>query len=774
MSIKRFILSLALICFAASTFAQKAKLAKADKFFKDYDYQQAIEAYLDILDKNDVASAKINIAECYRHVDNWADAEYWYGQVVRLPESKPVHKLYYGMALQSNGKCEQAKQWFDEYTTLVPDDLRGKLLKESCDEVIMDRLLKAGALYKVTNVAQLNTAYDDFGTSYFENGLVFSSERDRGVAIKRQHSWTGQPFLELFFAKTSLVDEETLDYKYGKPEKYSTKINSKFHDGPVTFTKDFKEIYFTRNNLIQGKIGKDDEGVIRLKVYGSKRTGDKWSDFEGLPFNSDEYSVAHPSLTADGTQLFFSSDMPGGFGGMDLYVSYLENGRWSPPVNLGPSINTEGHEVFPFIHEDGTLYFASDGHTGLGGLDIFYANSTSGNFGAPVNLGYPINTTSDDFGLILNSEKRHGYLSSNRPGGSGGDDIYSFSRSAVLAEVLVYDKLTGDPIEGATVATGYAPTPTLKTGIDGKAKIQLPLDQTFEFGGSKETYNDNSITASTKNYKPGDVIFFKIPLEHPLEYTLTGIVTDKKTGKPLSGATVVLESQCGQETQYTTTDDNGFYEFVLRPNCCYIVKVYQDGYLTKEDNFCTSADPNVTAYKRDVPLIVDVAKLKCPTDPRCPDYNPNVIDPPIKGVVLEHIYYNFDRAEIRSDATASLSKLLTYLKENPGFIVEIGSHTDSRATTKYNERLSARRAESVVNYLVRNGIERSRLRAKGYGETQHVNGCYDNVKCDERDHQANRRTEFRVVGSVNGKDVDLKSGVPQTGYDIDPCRKCPF
>lgn len=738
-------------------FAQKGKMARANRFFKTMNYQEAIEAYLEILDKSDNNDAKMNLAECYRKVDNMADAEYWFGQVVRLPDAKPIQKLYYGMALQANGKCDQAKQWFEEYTSLVPDDLRGRLLKESCDEVMVDRLLKAGALYKVTNIAKMNTGYDDFGATYFDKGIVFSSERDRGVAIKRIHSWTGHPFLELFYAPAQLIDEETMEYKYGESDKYSSKINSKFHDGPVSFSKDYKEIFFTRNNVVGSKVGKDDDGIVRLKVYNSKRTGDTWGDLESLPFNSDEYSVAHPALSADGTKLYFSSDMPGGFGGMDLYVAYLENGRWSPPINLGPTVNTEGNEVFPFIHEDGTLYFASDGHTGLGGLDLFYSVDNGGAFSVPVNVGYPVNTSSDDFSLILNPEKTHGYFSSNRSGGSGGDDIYSFTKFAVNVKVLVFDKSSGDPIEGSVVTTGYDVIPNLTTGADGTASLQLPINVALDFKAEKESFEDNAVAVNTKSYKPGETILIQIPLTRPIVISVVGNVKDELTGKPLVGAAVQLESNCGQETQYTTTDGNGRYEFVLRPNCCYIVKVIQNGYITKTDNFCTDViDPLNPVFRRDVPLV------------------PTEVVPAVAPIKLEHIYYNFDKWAIRDDATPSMEELLQLLKDNPQVIVEIGSHTDSRGAAKYNERLSSRRAESVVKYLISKGIAKERLQSKGYGESVHVNNCYDKVPCTEEQHQLNRRTEFKVVGTLKtGSKVDQTSTAPAK-ITTDPCKKCPF
>lgn len=742
--------------------AQKSKLQRANQLFKDLNYQEAIEVYLSILDKGDNAEAKINLADCYRHLHNWADAEYWYGQVVRLPQAQPVHKLYYGMSLQANGKCDQAKPYFEEFLAINPDESRAQLLNKACEEDVMKNILSSGSMYKVINVSKLNTAYDDFGATYFKDGIVWSSGRDRGASVKRIHSWTGHPFLELFSSKATMADENTLEYNYSNPEKYSAKVNSKFHDGPVSFNSDFSEMFFTRNNLLNGKVGKDGEGVIRLKVFSTKKTGDGWGDFVGLPFNSDEYSVAHPSLSEDGSKLYFSSDMPGGFGGMDLYISYFENGRWSPPTNLGPTINTEGHEVFPYLHQDGTLYFASDGNTGLGGLDIFYTLERGNGFSPVINVGFPINSTSDDFFLVMNRDKTHGYFSSNREGGAGGDDIYSFTKFSIEAEVLVFDRNTGEPIQGALVNTGACDLGQMETGPDGRARFQIGMDQSCDFLATKETYEDNSSNLSTRGYKPGDKIFVQIPLTQPIDVKVVGVIRDQKTGKPLIGARVVLESDCGQPSQQSIVGPDGYYEFELRPNCCYVLKVYKDNYLSKTETFCTETTP---------PKVIEAPIALQPEGPVQPIVGPEPVGP--GPVVLEHLYYDFDQAYIRGDAVPSLDNLVSLMKQNATLVVEIGSHTDSRATHKYNERLSARRAESVVQYLVKRGISKDRLRAKGYGETVHVNNCNDNVPCNEEQHQRNRRTEFRVIGTINNQQTSMDSKAP-AAIKIDPCKKCPF
>ncbi len=393
MNIKKLIftfLTATIVC--GAVFGQSAKLKKADENMEALNYQAAIQMYNEVLEKDDDPQAKINIAECYRKVNDPSNAEYWYGQVVRLPQAEPIHKLYYGQMLQRNGKCDLAKEWFEKYVNDVPGDMRGQYLLQACDYVDELRTKNSG-IFEIAHMS-FNSNLDDISPAYFNNGIVFASERDLGTSVKRNHGWTGNPFLELYFIEAKQMrGEDCGNVMYGSPEKFSDELNSRYHDAAVTFSDDEKQIFFTRNNYEDGKVGKSDDGIMKLKVYSADIKGkNEWQNLNGLPFNSDEYSVAHPTLTPDGKKIFFSSDMPGGFGGMDLYVSDQEGNRWGPPLNLGPSVNTEGNEVFPYFHKSGKLYFASDGLIGLGGLDIYYIEEDgNGGWTEVENLGDPVN-----------------------------------------------------------------------------------------------------------------------------------------------------------------------------------------------------------------------------------------------------------------------------------------------------------------------------------------------------------------------------------------------
>lgn len=834
----------ALLAFSAN--AQKTNLKLGQKYMASLQYMEAIELYNRVLKNHDVSEAKINLAEAYRKVNDTENAEFWYGQVVRLSEAEPIHKLYYGMMLQRNGKCELAKEWYQQYVDGVPDDLRGQYLLRACDyeDELMD---KNSGIFEVRQ-CDFNSDLDDFSPYYYKNGLVFTSERDVNPMIKRDHTWTGNPFLELYYVdvrETGGEEENNLcgNYIFGRPEKFSNKLNSKFHEASVAFTNNEKEIYFTRNNFLDGKKEFDDEGIMRLKVYYATNLGEgKWGDLQSLPFNSDEYSVAHPALGPGATKLFFASDMPGGFGGMDIYVSEKESGRWGPPLNLGPEVNTEGHEVFPYVAPDERLYFSSDGHIGLGGLDLFYIEERGENtWTSPENLGFPVNTISDDFGVVFNEAGTCGFFSSDRQGGVGGDDIYSFKKTAAPVEVYVYDEKSNLPIEGASVYIA-SKDETMTTDATGKVLFDLKLGDCTNVKASMEEYENNEKEGCASDINMGDKVKVEIPLNRLSAFDLEGFVFDQGLGLPMEGAVVTLENDCDAPTpEPVFTDRFGRFYFKLDKECCYKIKAVKEGYLAGviEDK-CTKGIEDSETFKVKIHLqpmainidpdaggdIVNNNQVETlteneyayvdvvtglwidkdnglPADGEYPDgrvYEKGVLkggNYPVKpqqivdGAGIEigdtgersvsipyllHIYYDFDQSYIRDDAISELEKLQGTLTENPDIIVEIGSHTDARGTNRYNIRLSQRRAESVVRWLVEKGIARDRLVPRGYGESVNVNNCSNNVPCSEREHQMNRRTEFKVIGCISCIDPAkaLISEKPEAVKLGKGCTDCPF
>jgi outer membrane protein OmpA-like peptidoglycan-associated protein/tetratricopeptide (TPR) repeat protein len=807
---KKFLLTALVVTLGLSAVsAQSGKLKRAKKLYEGLAYIEAIELYNQILEKGDNAEAKIYLADAYRKINDTENAEYWYGQVVRLSESQPIHKLYYGQMLQRNGKCDLAKEWYEQYVEAVPDEVRAQYLVRGCD--YEEELMTKNVNSYETKHLPFNSNLDDFSPGYYQGGLVFASERDKGSAVKREHTWTGNPFLELFFVdmKAKSKDKLVCQFEYGRPKKYSKEVNEKFHEAAVSFSSDQNEIFYTANNYEGGS----DDGTRKLKIYSAKSEGEnKWGKKESLPFNSDEYSVAHPSLTADGNRLYFASDMPGGFGGMDLYYSDFESGRWGPPTNLGPAINTEGHEIFPYYGPNSRLYFSSDGHIGLGGLDIFYiVEKGEGEWSAPENIGFPLNSNADDFGIIFNEEGTCGFFSSDREGGSGRDDIYSFVKTATPVEIFVFDEDTKLPLKDASV-TNACTGENYTTDEEGKVMIDMKLDTCCNFAASYEGYNNNDKEACTKGVQLGDLVRVEIPLKRNLTFDIEGIVFDQQTGLPLEGVLVEISNDCDKDApEAVTTDASGQFQFDLDADCCYTLKASKDGYLVAilEDQ-CTRDLTESTTLQANINLqpFTSNGNNRIIKDPNTglwidsqtgepADGNINGFiykngklignDPnmtPISNVdpndndgrvhFLLHIYYDFNQSYVREDAVPELEKLLSTLELNPDLIIEIGSHTDSRGTYRYNNRLSQRRAESIVRWLSKRGIDKSRLVAKGYGERVNVNDCSNNVPCSEEEHQYNRRTEFKVIGCQSCDYLDKTISAPSENVTVDPCVGCPF
>ncbi len=831
-TLKSFLL-LCFFCFLTTAiFAQQAKLKKAKKLMEEFNFQGAVELYLDVLDKYDDAEAKINIAECYRMLRNPSEMEYWYGQVALLPQAPPINLLYYAQALQMNNKCDKALEWVNKYLKIIPDDTRALFLLKACEESTVANLRASGALYDVQIRSELSSKGDDFAPTLFkEEGkdkIIIVSTRDmvRGALPTKvvRDNWTNEGFSQLYQTDMRLIDEKTYSYKYGEVKDYTKNIKkTQYHIGPIAFSADASEAYFSATDL-DGK-SKSDDGSLRVKIYKINKKGKSWSEPKSMPFNDEEYNAMHPSLSADGTMLFFASDMPGGFGGLDLYVCYMEEGRWSVPINLGPTINTEGDEVFPYIHGEGqnaTLYFSSNGHIGLGGLDIYMSKENYGSWMEPTNLGYPVNSTFDDFSIAMNADRTHGYFASNRNGTSsdpntGGDDIFSFTKLSISVEVLVFDRKTQMPLENAEVYTACTAVESYTTNPDGKVLLEVGLDHPCDFAAEKVSYRPNTTRADyelLKKQTPGSTIVIQIPLDLERVFDVGGTIIDGFSRMPLKDALVRLKYDCEGEIDELTalTDDEGNYEFLeIREDCDYQIIVSKDGYTKASSTFTTKnvKDGGETIFinlainclpgVEDCPTPIDFPADCIPTGHRDSDgnyecekedgtreyYDANgnhIYSVTPNGDTIRHrwetgmprvvhIFYDFDRANVRDDARPSLDSLVALMKMFPEASVRFTSHTDARGTKAYNRSLSNRRAESVVRYLISNGINKRRLKAKGMGEEVMLNDCYDGIPCSEEEHQENRRTEFTVI-NWDGSGRELKSEKDMRGIKIDRCLKC--
>ena len=732
--------------------------SKAEKLYNALAYHEAIPLYESYIQKHDSSRAMAHLGDCYRLTSRYDKAEYWYSKAVSKGDVEPKYKLYLAQMQQVNGKYDEAAKWYAKYKEDVPEDRRSSNEMKACADY--GQFLLSRDRYTVKNLSFNSSGYD-FSSASYDGGLIYSSSRDSAKAISREHTWTGTEFFDMWYVKGDKTS-------FGKPQRMKGDAATKYHEGTLSFTADNKKVYFTRNNYDNGKVKTSTDKIVKLNIYESEVDGRKWKNDKPFAFNNNEYSVGHPALSPDGNTMYFVSDMPGGYGNTDIYVSKKEGESWGIPKNLGPEINTEGREMFPFVDSDGELYFASDAHGGLGGLDIFRVkpNVKTGKFGKIRNIGAPINSSYDDFGLHYGKDKSYGYFTSDRPDGQGLDDIYSFTDDGIYLEGIVVDAQTGEPICKSDVTMNAKVNKAEKgrttTECDGEFEFNVVRNTDYCFVGSAEGYNTNdSVCATTKAIGPGGKVFVKIPLTKKRDYAMQVSVLGKtpQGNKPLANAKILLSSQCEGWTKAFTTDANGKICEVVRCDCDYIVVANAQGYLPG----------STSVIKDDGECVID---RKCGVNPK----EVEVILSNIPGegddtlqIELKDIYYDFDKWFIRKESERELSKVLGFMQENRDAIVEIGSHTDARAPYDYNIRLSQRRAQSVVDWLIARGISKSKLKAKGYGETQPVNGCTDGVQCTEYEHQRNRRTTFRVIG----KGINIKS-LERFDMQVDPCKVCPF
>jgi outer membrane protein OmpA-like peptidoglycan-associated protein/tetratricopeptide (TPR) repeat protein len=730
------ILSFVVCCAFACGSLLGQSLNKANKYFRELNYQRAIEMYESILKKGVQPQALFNLSECYRKIGNSQKAEYWYSQAVLHPEATPEMFVYLGQAQLANNNAFAARRNFEKFLTFSPNDARAKNLVQACEDSTRQELLNGGLLYQVKPVEEVNSENDDFSPAFHKRGFVYCTERDTGGMVLRRSAWTGRPFVKRYYTIVRLIDEDKMEFRFSKPEEFSRELNTKYHDGSVDFSRDGSMILATRNHVNRGKILYSSAGIVHTKIISAQKSGDTWDKIDNVSFNNPEYSVMHPALTPDGSKMYFSSDMPGGFGNMDLYVAYREgNGSWSAPVNLGPGINTEGDEAFPYVSNDGLLYFASDGHTGLGGLDIYYSRAVRGRWDPVTNLGAPLNSGKDDFGFALDTTRKYGFISSNRDGGKGLADIYLFTRLSVDAEILVFRDDNGHGLDSVAVTCDCYPKKTFYTNIEGKLYLEMPVNRTCNFKLNAPNFEPKEIAISTKDFAVGSQLVQQVPIETDknLSFAVEGLVKDKNDGKTITGAALTLLSSCTNTTQVATADAEGKFNFKLEPSCCYVVRASKTGYFTATTNFCTKGLylSDTLEAQIDMPALLTIG-------------GKSILDTN-SVFVVDNIYHEYDRADIKIESSLGLKTLLTLLQNNPDLAIEIRSHTDSRGSANYNQSLSERRAKAIATYLINNNIAETRLAYKGVGEAELLNNCADGVSCSEEQHLQNRRTEFRAV-----------------------------
>ncbi len=631
-----------LLVFPVGLIAQERTLKQADKTFSKESYISAIHIYERLANKG-MGSEQIyeKLGDANYFNANYIQAEQWYTKRYELKGTFPKEFLYrYAQSLKSAGKTQKASEIMAQYAKENPTQLRAK---NQSRQLAQESIKKGSDTFTVQNLT-INTKYSDYSSTVKGDTLLFASARPRTMG-NQIYQRTGQPFTNLYCAV------KQADGSYSKADLYSKNTFSVFHEASPIFTKDGNTMYYTQNEVKESNKKRVVNGLY--KIYKSVRQQGKWKSL-GVQdiFAKDSARVAHPALSPDGETLYFASDARGTFGQSDLFkVTINQDGSYTAPENLGNTVNTEGRESYPFVTKDNILLFASDGHPGQGGFDIF-ALDLNQKGALPVHLKGPINTAFDDFGLSWDRATNQGVFTSNRPEGQGDDDLYSFTNTQPL----------------------------------------------FEFDYSAR---------------------------------IIGQVVDKNTNLPLANARVVLYNSQGKELGSTTTNENGDFVFEqVVSNATYTTRASKETYSTNDTR------PSLALYEKQTSTTIvldqDQYKLEQGLDLA-------------KALSLRHIYFDLDKWNIRKDARVELEKVVEVLQQNPTIHIEIGSHTDSRQSKGYNQALSQRRAKSTMEYLIKRGIAKSRLTAKGYGETQLVNQCADGIPCSEAEHQLNRRSTFVIV-----------------------------
>lgn len=616
-------------------------------------FEQEFDKASEEAEKGEIA---YKIAESYRKVNNTEAAEEWYLKASNFGVKEDA-RFWYARMLQANQKYDQA---IIEYEAIIKEEpYRRPELSDAIKSCKKAKVWISEEQHTtIENLEQINSRQSEFAPVFYRDGrLVFTSNRSSATGEDKD-KWTGRQFFDLY------VTPGKRQNGFGKPEPFSAVLNGPYNDGPAAFNASYNALYYTHC----GTDRRDNNDFCGL--WSSQRAPEGgWADPVPVKLFPDSINSGQPAISPDGETLVLAADDPQGYGSSDLYYSKRTIEGWSTPVNLGSRINTEYEESFPSFDEDGNLYFSSDGHAGMGGLDIFKAEKEGNNkWVRPEQLPYPINSAADDLGILpieLSDQEKinfymKGYISSSRPGGLGGDDIYYFERAkppatfeliATINTPTYADSLDPDsditgtePLKGATlvIRPGKGDSDTLYTDDEGIVAAPLSASTDYNlFVSSGNDYFNETATASTKPIEP-------LPGEH---YTVEKEIT--------------------------------------------LERIFRE-----------------------------------------------------KEIVIPNIYYDFNKWDIRDDAAAVLdTTIYQLLVDNPNLVIELGSHTDARGSDQFNKELSEKRAQAVVDYLVKKGIDRERLEAKGYGETQLVNECDDGVECTEEEHQRNRRTTFRVLGA---------------------------
>ena len=629
----RKIISIFIITLLSSAIltAQSNETKRADKHFNKYEFVEAATDYLKLVtDGKADTYVYSQLAESYFNVFNTVEAEKWYAKALET-SSEPEMVYNYSQMLKANGKYEESNTQLDLFASMRPADHRATAFRENPN--YLPKILEKGKRFNVQNLA-INSEVSDFGGTLKNGKLYITSARNSN---RKTYGWNEEPFLDIY---TAYVND---DGEFQTPSIIEQNINTKYHEGTVSFSPDGNTMYFSRESFYEKVYERDSITKYKISVlnlYKSINQEGQWSEAEALSLNGDSYSVKNPSVSADGKTLYFASDKTGGYGNFDIYSAPIdENGSVGDATNLGQKLNTEGQEMFPFISANNTLYFSSNGHLGLGGLDVFFAKIVDGKVGPIRNVGIPVNGNADDFAFSINEETEEGFVSSNREGGVGSDDIYSIKKIQPICDVLV------------------------------------------------------SVT-----------------------------VKDSKTGLILVGAAVSIQDADGNIFGTKTSNTEGVVEYII------------------ECNIDTKLVGSKIDYESGFTLVAGTSEEEVSADLLLTPIDEIIL---ANKVILNPIYFDFDKSNINAQAAFELDKLVQLMNKYKSIVLSAESHTDSRGSASYNLSLSERRAMTTAQYVISKGIDASRITGEGKGETMPSVDC--GGRCTEEEHQLNRRSEFLIL-----------------------------
>jgi outer membrane protein OmpA-like peptidoglycan-associated protein len=738
----RILLGAFVCCMSLSLSAQSPAERKANRLFENFAYADAIELYEYVLKKNPENQQIIrNLAESYRKTNQPRKAAPLLKRVIEMGSPQNEDYLHLAQALETVGDNEEAATYFTKYDQLMASDKRGSRYAESIKS--FKSYFDESDNYTFEN-AVFNTKSSDFSVTPFNEGYLIVSNGNQKTFSLSHAPWNNQRWFDLYTVNPS-----------GEPKarKLSRKVNTRYHEGPACYSKDRKLLAFTRNSVHKGKVNRSSDHVNKLSIFFASPGGKDFKDVQPFPFNNKEYSCGHPAFSSKGDKLYFASDKPGGFGGTDIYVSNWENGAWTEPVNLGPTINTEGNELFPVVYQDSLLTFASNGWGGMGGLDVFYAEFTKDGFKQAINPGSPINSTNDDFSWLILSGAKTGYFSSDRPDGKGGDDVYFYTYKPVASLFTIVDAKSGKPITGAKIRVFKDSVEVASAGTDGKGQSRLILKPCNSYWAVVEASNypnhKKSITLDCPLRANSEV---KIQLKRP-ELTVYAFDKYRNIDMPEAVLTLVDLTDATRENGLGLTDSKGEAKFDLLPCHEYEINLEKKGVPSVKGSFrapCREDEKDVEIRLGTgvAPLRGVLVKLKVLEEQN---------GDPINNARIR--LFNTETQEIIEVMTDQSGMYETVLKEGTSWMVNssrIGYFSTSKSKSSFDVKKGSRTIQVDLKLL--------QLREGGIIALEGI--FYDLNKSDVRPDAAKVLDYVVVVMEENpGLKIELGSHTDSQGSD---------